>query len=102
MKKTFIDAEAICKECREGYLVATCEDCVIKEHKENKAVDAVEVVRCEDCKNSRERDKDEQRFLVEGVLICTSLDATDDCWNAVWPDHYCSYGVRREDDAHLE
>ena len=63
------------------------------------AVDAVEVVRCKDCKHSRERDKDEQRYLIDGVLICTSIDATDDCCNAVWPDHYCSYGERREEDA---
>lgn len=62
------------------------------------AVDAVEVVRCKDCKHSRERDKDEQRYLIEGVLVCTSIDATNDCCNAVWPDHFCSYGVRREDD----
>lgn len=65
---------------------------------EQPAVDAVEVVRCMDCKHSRERNKDEQRYLIDGVLICTSIDATDDCCNAVWPEHYCSYGVRREDD----
>lgn len=65
---------------------------------EQPAVDAVEVVRCEDCKHSRERNKDEQRYLVDGVLICTSPDATDDCWNPVWPVSYCRYGERREDD----
>ncbi|MBO7171335.1 MAG: hypothetical protein J6V52_00035 [Bacteroidaceae bacterium] len=62
------------------------------------AVDAVEVVRCRDCKHTRERDEDEKNYLVEGVLICTSIDATNDCSNAVWPDHFCSYGERREDD----
>lgn len=51
------------------------------------AVDAVPVVRCKDCRYSRERHEDECFYLAEGVLICTSSEATDDCWNAVWPDH---------------
>lgn len=62
------------------------------------AVNAVEVVRCKDCKHSRERNEYEKNYLVEGVLICTSPDATDDCWNAVWGDHFCSYGERRVTD----
>lgn len=63
------------------------------------AVDAVEVVRCKDCKHKRERNEHERNYLVEGVLICTNPDATDDCWNPVWPEHFCSYGERRAADA---
>ena len=61
-------------------------------------IDAVSVVRCAKCKHQRERNEYERNYLAEGVLICTSPDATDDCWNAVWPDHFCSYGERRSDD----
>lgn len=57
-----------------------------------------EIVRCKDCKHSRERNEYEKNYLVDGVLICTSPDATDDCWNAVWGDHFCSCGERRRSD----
>ena len=59
-------------------------------------IDAVPVVRCRECKHHRDKNEQEQQYLVEDVLICTSPDATDDCWNAVWPDHFCSYGERKE------
>ena len=59
-------------------------------------IDAVPVVRCQDCKHHRDKNEQEQQYLVEDILICTSPDATDDCWNAVWPDHFCSYGERKE------
>lgn len=83
MKKTFIDAEEICKECREGFLVATCEDCVIKEHKSHKAVDAVEVVRCKDCK-----------WRNTAGCPYMNFDAADR-----EDSDFCSDGERREDDA---
>ena len=59
-------------------------------------IDAVPVVRCQECKHHRDKNEQEQQYLVEDILICTSPDATDDCWNAVWPDHFCSYGERKE------
>ena len=59
-------------------------------------IDAVPVVRCRECKHHRDKNEHEQQYLVEDILICTSPDATDDCWNAVWPDHFCSYGKRKE------
>ena len=59
-------------------------------------VDAVPVVRCRECKHHRDKNEQEQQYLVEDILICTSPDATDDYWNAVWPDHFCSYGKRKE------
>ena len=58
-------------------------------------IDAVPVVRCRECKHHRDKNEQEQQYLVEDILICTSPDATDDCWNAVWPDHFCSYGERK-------
>lgn len=61
-------------------------------------VDAVEVVRCRECKHHRDKNEQEQQYLVEDILICTSPDATDDCWNAVLPDHFCSYGERKGSD----
>ena len=57
-------------------------------------VDAVPVVRCRDCKHHRDKNEQEQQYLAEDILICTSQDATEDCWNAVWPDHFCSYGEK--------
>lgn len=59
-------------------------------------IDAVHVVRCRECKHHRDKNEQERQYLVEDILICTSPDATDDCWNAVWPDHFCSYGERKE------
>ena len=64
--------------------------------REAPTVDAVEVVRCRECKHHRDKNEHEQQYLVEDILICTSTDATEDCWNAVWPDHFCSYGKRKE------
>ena len=61
-----------------------------------KTIDAVPVVRCRECKHHRDKNEQERKYLVEDILICTSPDATDDCWNAVWPDHFCSYGKRKE------
>ena len=60
------------------------------------AADVVPVVRCKECKHQRERNTEEQVYLIDGVLICTSPDATDECWNPVFPNHFCSYGERRE------
>ena len=61
-------------------------------------VDAVPVVRCRECKHHRDKNEQEQQYLAEDILICTSQDATEDCWNAVWPDHFCSYGEKEGAD----
>ena len=66
--------------------------------REAQTIDAVPVVRCRECKHHRDKNEHEKQYLVEDILICTSKDATDDCWNAVWPDHFCSYGERKEGD----
>lgn len=76
--------------CGEHY---TAED-VIMMIKTAPTVDAVPVVRCWECKHHRDKNEQERQYLVEDILICTSQDATEDCWNAVWPDHFCSYGEK--------
>ena len=86
-----MDAD-LCATCGEHH---TAED-VIMMIKTAPTVDAVPVVRCRECKHHRDKNEQEQQYLVEDILICTSPDATDDCWNAVWPDHFCSYGARKE------
>lgn len=59
-------------------------------------IDAVPVVRCWECKYHRDKNEQEQEYLAEDVLICTSQDATEDCWNAVWLNHFCSCGERKK------
>lgn len=91
------------KEARE-YLIPVAANCVLPQYAAalEKAMEALEiaesVVRCKECKHSRERNEYEKEYLVEGVLICTSPDVADDCWLAVWPENYCSYGERRADN----
>ena len=60
-------------------------------------VDMVEVVRCKDCKHQRERNQHEKEYLIEGVLICVHPEVSEDCWAAVFPTHFCSYGERKND-----
>lgn len=60
-------------------------------------IDAVEVVRCRDCKHAREKTKSEAGYLYDGVKICCHPEAADNCWNPVWENHYCSYGERKID-----
>lgn len=57
-------------------------------------IDAVEVVRCKDCKHHREINEREREYLRPDVLICTNAEFIDDGWNPVWPDDFCSYGER--------
>lgn len=58
------------------------------------AVDAVPVVRCRGCKSCRElnrKDRNEEAYA-DGVLWCSN-------WReGVWPDDFCSYGVKKEED----
>ena len=90
----FADAD-VCEEFPDGY----CEFGFSREKirellRDIPTIDAVPVVRCRECKYHRDKNEQEQQYLVEDILICTSPDVTDDCWSAVWPDHFCSYGAR--------
>lgn len=82
-----INADDICKECIDELLVGTCEACVIKEHKINKAVDAVIVIRCSECVHSfGVTDQDGRR-----QLCCTEIGK-----RGLRDDDYCSFGKRRK------
>lgn len=55
-------------------------------------VDAVPVIRCKNCSNHRElnREDTQEDQYIEGVLWCKQ-------WNeGVFPDDFCSYGCKRE------
>lgn len=56
----------------------------------------IEIVRCKDCKYASEIDGYEDS--TDHARCCTLYD---DCYMLpkVWPDDFCSYGERREDDA---
>lgn len=95
-----IDADALIVATQnfcDGYKVKWTDRKVLSWINHAPTIDAVPVVRCKDCKYSRERNEDEKRYIIEGVLICNSADACDECWNPVFPDHFCSYGERRTD-----
>ena len=77
-----IDADAICKECIEEFILETCEGCVVKEHKLHKTIDAVPVVRCKDCKH-----------WSMGYCNHFAYYSYEPMTNE---DDFCSYGERRE------
>lgn len=60
-------------------------------------VDAVPVVRCKNCKFSRERKGTERVVYVEGVWICEHPEVSEDAFCPVVENHYCSYGERKEE-----
>lgn len=61
-------------------------------------IDAVPVVRCKDCKHTRDMAECEARIYCEECLVCLKSEATVDGYNVVFPEHFCSYGERRSDD----
>ena len=57
--------------------------------KEMSTVDAVEVVRCKDCK-----------YCLETSASSTKIACSKGVnWRAVEPNHYCSYGERKDHEA---
>lgn len=60
-------------------------------------IDAVPVTRCKDCKFSREPNQDE-RYISREALICTDSEFIDCGWNPVWPDDFCRYGERNDNE----
>jgi hypothetical protein len=60
-------------------------------------VDAVEVVRCKDCKHTRKKNGHEQFMYNENVCICTKEDIWGITQNEpVWDDGFCSFGERKD------
>lgn len=60
------------------------------------AVDAVEVVRCKDCRMSAMLRKQKDEVIADCMLRRFHTD--DEAFIEVCGDDFCSYGVRREDD----
>lgn len=60
-------------------------------------VDAVEVVRCRDCRYARPLNNTEKLVYLDECNACYNGEATIDGYNIVMPKHFCSYGERKED-----
>ena len=99
-EKRLIDANAFLKALNEkpldfldvggdfGYFDETIDSAV----NEQPTVDAVEVVRCKDCKHCN--DISAIPPIADSLkLVCTKGVN----WRAVEPNHFCSYGERRTD-----
>lgn len=58
--------------------------------------DVVKVVRCKDCKYSRDLQTTSEKYnYCKGVVICTN-GAISDTEFAMWGDDFCSYGERKD------
>ena len=80
-EKRLIDANAICSEClaRHSY------NCTLCKIGTAPTVDAVEVVRCKDCKHREDG-------------VCTLESVYDYPWYYTNDDDFCSHGERRTDN----
>ena len=85
-----IDADATKRRVADTFF-DTLIPCVNRALDDSPTIDAVPVVRSMECTDDGVRNELERKYLVEAIVICTSPDATDECLNAVWPDHFCSY-----------
>lgn len=59
-------------------------------------IDAVQVTWCKDCVHARKKNVYESAYLCYGVLICTNCEVGEDGWLPVWPQHFCSFGKRKD------
>ena len=61
-------------------------------------VDAVEVVRCMDCKKGRPIDKSKcpEKYFKADCVVCECEEVVGDEPMIYEPTHFCSYGERRE------
>ena len=80
LEKWLSDAEVLCN----AHVYNAVEDC-INEVDTMPTVDAVEVVRCKDCKHNE---------LLGNWMFCKHPEGFNDRIN---PDGYCSYGERKGD-----
>ena len=65
------------------------------------ATNAVEVVRCKDCKKGRpiDRTKSPEKYFKDDCVVCECEDVVGDEPMIYKPTHFCSYGERKEDNA---
>lgn len=59
----------------------------------------VEVVRCRECKHARDLTLSEAAVYLEECRVCKCPDASIDGYNVVMPEHFCSYGEKRCENA---
>ena len=73
--------------------IETVEDVII----DTPCVDAVEVVRCKDCKHSKslDRTKPPFKYYKDSCILCECEDVVGDEPMVYLPDHFCSYGVAK-------
>ena len=101
-KKEYIEREAAMKAicvccncyCDEGD--CTCADKV--EIMNIPVADVVEVVRCKDCTygQSLDRTKPPFKYYKESCVMCTCEDVIGDEPMVYTPNHFCSYGVKKD------
>ena len=71
-------------------------DCIASEILSLPAADVAPVVRCKDCEFSRELTKTEKKIWRDECRACESPEASQDGYMIVFPEHFCSYGRRKE------
>lgn len=59
-------------------------------------VDAAEVCYCKDCRYARPLNDTEKLVYLDECKACYNGDATIDGYNIVMPEHFCSYGERKD------
>ena len=96
-----IDADAlkrdICKYCNDVYSDEPCEpsDCEHMRIIDNQpAIDAVEVVRCKDCKQLMLWCKPTDKVI--GECFIRKMNSEDEQFCMVGADDFCSYGERKD------
>ena len=93
-----IDADKYpCQTCNVSYCYQNCEKFIAWF---NETVDAVEVVRCKDCRWSRKKDHreptDTPRELICQCFMHHHIPAPWGARMAVSEDDFCSYGERKD------
>ena len=103
-EKRLIDADAeieaiktcACKDC-ESYNGIRCRTCwaddLINWIEDAPKVDAVEVVRCKDCKNAMLFRRPEGKLIADCLI--RKMNSEDEQFCMVGADDFCSYGERK-------
>ncbi len=89
----------MCKRCNIENEACPCEppDCFIYNVIQNApTVDAVEVVRCKDCRNCMLWRKPTEKVI--GECFIRKMNSEDEQFCMVGADDFCSYGERRTDE----
>lgn len=90
-----IDADDAAKWASEHILDATERYYILDFLRDCATIDAVEVVRCKDCKyaDTKRKNAVEKRYI-SSVLFCRNSDICGNEPLAMLPDDFCSYGER--------